>query len=85
MDLQEIVRDRYHREIKDCSEEELYYALLALTKKMAGKREKSGEKKKLYYISAEFLVGKMLSNNLINLGIYAQLKRDLEEHGKCLA
>ena len=85
MNLREIVNNRYHREIKDCTDKELYYALLEMVKGMAKKGQKSTEKKKLYYISAEFLVGKLLSNNLINLGIYDQVRQELEANGKSLA
>ena len=85
MNLSEIVSSRYHKEIKDCSNEELYYALLAMTKTMAGERESTDGKRKLYYISAEFLIGKLLSNNLINLGVYDEVKKVLEDNGKSLA
>ena len=49
---------------------------------MASKKERTDSKKKLYYISAEFLIGKLLSNNMINLGIYQEVKEILEKHGK---
>lgn len=85
MKLQEMVSNKYHKEISQCSDEELYLALLELTKEMAdGKTENTG-KKKLYYISAEFLIGKLLSNNLINLGIYEEVKKELEAAGKSLS
>lgn len=85
MKLQEMVSNKYHKEISQCSDEELYLALLELTKEMAdGKTENAG-KKKLYYISAEFLIGKLLSNNLINLGIYEEVKKELEAAGKSLS
>ena len=70
MNLQEIVTKKYNKGIADCSNEELYFALLEMTKAMAEKKENHNGKKKLYYISAEFLIGKLLSNNLINLGVY---------------
>lgn len=85
MKLQEMVLNKHHKEISQCSDEELYLALLELTKEMAdGKTENTG-KKKLYYISAEFLIGKLLSNNLINLGIYEEVKKELEAAGKSLS
>ena len=70
MNLQEIVTKKYNKGIADCSNEELYFALLEMTKAMAEKKENHNGKKKLYYMSAEFLIGKLLSNNLINLGVY---------------
>lgn len=82
MNLKEIVAGRYQKEISQCSNEELYYALLDMVKGMASQKEVKKDKRKLYYISAEFLIGKLLSNNLINLGIYDEVKKLLEENGK---
>ncbi len=67
------------------SNEEIYYALLEFTKDIMQKRGRIEGKKKLYYISAEFLIGKLLSNNLINLGIYDDVAAVLERHGKSMA
>ena len=79
----------YENEIENIvsrsSDEEIYYGLLEFTKNMAQQRGKIEGKKKLYYISAEFLIGKLLSNNLINLGLYDQVAKALEKHGKSMA
>ena len=85
MNVQEIVHNRYGKGIAQCSNEEIYYALLEMTKSMAKEKESNEGKRKLYYISAEFLIGKLLSNNLINLGIYEEVKQVLAENGKNLA
>ena len=71
--------------IADCTDKELYTALLAISQQSAAKKKENAGKKKLYYISAEFLIGKLLSNNLINLGLYDDVKAILEENGKSLA
>ena len=79
--LEQILQERYQKTIKEASKEEIYTALLILTKeKMKGAKRNEG-KKKLYYISAEFLIGKLLSNNLINLGLFEETKEVLEKHG----
>ncbi len=85
MRLNDYVVKKYGKEIGKCSNEELYYALLQLTQDMAEERISDKGKKKLYYISAEFLIGKLLSNNLINLGVYEDVKAELDAHGKSLA
>lgn len=73
------------KEIEQCSYEELYTALLGITEEESKKRARSVEGRKLYYISAEFLIGKLLSNNLINLGLYDAVKSCLNAHGKSMA
>ena len=84
MNVQEIVNNRYGKGIAQCSNEEIYYALLEMTKSMAKEKESNEGKRKLYYISAEFLIGKLLSNNLINLGIFDEVKQVLAENGKSI-
>lgn len=68
-----------------CTDQQLYAGLLTLVKDMAKEKEEAQGKKKIYYISAEFLIGKLLSNNLINLGIYDEVKQALAQYGKDLA
>lgn len=85
MTLAKAVSTRYNKTIEKCSNEEIYYALLDMTKKLAEDKVSNEGKKKLYYISAEFLIGKLLSNNLISLGIYDSVKSELEASGKTLA
>ena len=85
MKLSNYVKDHLSKSINDCSNEELYVALLNMSKDMAADKVSNEGKKKLYYISAEFLIGKLLSNNLINLGIYEDVKEELSAAGKSLA
>ena len=85
MTLAKAVSMKYNKTIEKCSNEEIYYALLDMTKQMAEDKVSNEGKKKLYYISAEFLIGKLLSNNLINLGIYEDVKKLLADNGKSLA
>jgi starch phosphorylase len=85
MTLSKAVSTRYNKTIEKCSNEEIYFALLDMTKQLAEDKVSTDGKKKLYYISAEFLIGKLLSNNLINLGIYDSVKSELEASGKSLA
>ena len=85
MNLSNVVKTRWNKSIADCSNKELYIALLEMTKELAHERQSNPGKKKVYYVSAEFLIGKLLSNNLINLGIYDEVKNSLEAVGKSLA
>ncbi|MCI8825330.1 MAG: glycogen/starch/alpha-glucan family phosphorylase [Lachnospiraceae bacterium] len=82
--LSQICQKIYQKPVKECTNEELYLALLEMTKKLAKEKEENKGKKKIYYISAEFLIGKLLSNNLINLGIFEEVKKELEENGKSI-
>lgn len=82
--LNEYVEKLYHKEIKECSNRQIYDALLDMTQERAKEKVSNQGKKKVYYISAEFLIGKLLSNNLINLGMYDEVKAELEAAGKHL-
>ncbi|MBQ8298104.1 MAG: glycogen/starch/alpha-glucan phosphorylase [Ruminococcus sp.] len=82
MNLSEIMKSEYNRSVSECTNEEIYCGLLKLVNSMAEQKKAEPSKKKLYYISAEFLIGKLLSNNLINLGIYDEVKKQLAENGK---
>ncbi len=85
MHIKELLPQYLGKSISDASNREIYQALLAIVQDLASKKEQPEDKKKLYYISAEFLIGKLLSNNLINLGIYEETKEALAEQGKVLS
>ena len=82
--LEQLLQKTYGKSIKEATNEEIYTSLLCITKeKMQGMKRNEG-KKKLYYISAEFLIGKLLSNNLINLGLFEETREVLEKYGKTI-
>lgn len=83
--LAESVKKQFGRSIAECTNEEVYIALLNYTKDAIKNKGYNEGKKKIYYISAEFLIGKLLSNNLINLGIYDEVSKELAANGKNLA
>ena len=91
MDLTKAVIEKYKKPLASCINEEIYICLLEQVKKLAKEKEAASKitaatsKRKLYYISAEFLIGKLLSNNLINLGLYDEVKKELAAAGKSLA
>ena len=79
------IKDTFGTDLAHVSNEQIYVALLQMVKEEAAKKVSNEGKKKLYYISAEFLIGKLLSNNLINLGVYEEVKELLAQNGKSLA
>lgn len=83
--LKDITEEMYGKGIGECTNAQLYGSVLQLTKKRMEEKPILSGKKKVYYISMEFLIGKLLSNNLINLGIYDELQEILEKNGKRLA
>lgn len=83
--LEEFALAMFDKSIENLSNEECYVMLLNYVKKQLAKAPQVTGKKKLYYISAEFLIGKLLSNNLINLKIYHEVKEILEKNGKKLS
>lgn len=85
MDIKNILDQKLGKSIADSSKQEIYVALLNITKDMSEEKVQEDTGKKVYYISAEFLIGKLLSNNLINLGIYADVKKVLADNGISLA
>jgi len=83
--MKETLTDLCQKEISTATDAELYTALLKLVHEKSQQHVKSVSGRKLYYISAEFLIGKLLSNNLINLGLYDDVRDTLAEAGKALA
>ena len=83
--LEKLIYDLYKKNTRQCTNEEIYNALLIYTKNQLFEKGYQDGKKKIYYISAEFLIGKLLSNNLINLGIYDDVAAFLKENGKAIA
>lgn len=83
--LKKTVKELYGKELPMADNKELYNSLLAMTKELLAEKPEISGKKKVYYISMEFLIGKLLANNLINLGIYEEIAVVLKENGKELA
>lgn len=83
--LSEIAQGMFDKKIAELTDRELYYVVLVLTKRLMMVSDENEGEKKVYYISAEFLIGKLLSNNLINLGVYDKMGEILEKYGKKLA
>lgn len=82
INVRELLEQKCCNNIAACTNEQIYYGLLGIVKDLAKEKESNEGKKKIYYISAEFLIGKLLSNNLINLGIYDEVAKMLEQYGK---
>jgi starch phosphorylase len=89
MNMEQVLKNRimenFNKNIEDCTDSELYVGVLEMTKEMEAVTNPIEAEKKVYYISAEFLIGKLLSNNLINLGIYDKLDGILKKYGKNLS
>ena len=83
--LETMIQNMFHKDCATCTDQEVYEALLTYTKEQLAAKGYHDGKKKIYYISAEFLIGKLLSNNLINLGIYDEVAEFLKKNGKSLA
>lgn len=79
--LEALLEEKFQKNLDNCTKEELFEALLIFTREAAEKLPANTGNKKLYYISAEFLIGKLLSNNLINLGLYEEAEQILKKHG----
>lgn len=82
MKLEMLVSEKLGKAISESSNQEIYQALMAVVQDMAEQKESNAGKKKVYYVSAEFLIGKLLSNNMINLGIYENVRKMLAANGK---
>lgn len=82
MKLEMLVSEKLGKAISESSNQEIYQALMAVVQDMAVQKESNAGKKKVYYVSAEFLIGKLLSNNMINLGIYEDVRKMLAANGK---
>ena len=83
--LLEIAQNMFDKEIAELTDQELYYVVLVLTKRLMKVSDENEGEKKVFYISAEFLIGKLLSNNLINLGVYDKMVEILNKYGRKLS
>ena len=83
--LNKLLKEKYNTSLKDADNELIFKALLEIVKDKISDAGTVDKKKKVYYISAEFLIGKLLSNNLINLGIYEEIEKELADAGKTLS
>ena len=85
MNFTEMLQNLTGKPLADCTDQELYLALLEIVRQKSADRVQPVTGRKLYYISAEFLIGKLLSNNLINLGLYDEAREALAAAGKNLS
>lgn len=83
--LENILAEKYGKTVKECSDKEIYYGLLEMVKELAKEKKTIAGERKVYYVSAEFLIGKLLSNNLISLGIFDEVAKYLEKNGKSIS
>ena len=84
-ELECFAKDLFGKKLEDCTDKEVYYCLLRLVKGLTQATTPIAGPKKVYYISMEFLIGKLLSNNMINLGVYEKVKDILASKGKDIA
>lgn len=85
LQLEGLSKDMFQKTVEELNDKEVYFCLLELVKQLMKVSEQIHGEKKVYYISAEFLIGKLLSNNLINLGVYDNLASILKSKGKDIA
>ena len=85
MSLSDVVKRNYDRQINECTDIELYRSVAELIREKTSEKPSETKGKKLYYICAEFLLGRLMVNNLINLGLYDEIKQELEENGKSIS
>lgn len=83
--LAEVAEEMFGKSLAELTDQETYYTVLSYTKRVMSVFDTNEGEKKIYYISAEFLIGKLLSNNLINLGIYDKIDQILKNNGKSLS
>ena len=83
--LEEVAKEMFGKAVAELSDQETYYVVLVYAKRIMAVSDTNEGEKKIYYISAEFLIGKLLSNNLINLGIYDKIDQILKSKGKSLS